>query len=78
METGSAAEDKYRFEDIIRLLLNYKGSQPFMLEIATGDRIITLEMPFAIEPCDELAANLSELIGSENVLMPGAPSVAPA
>ena len=77
-ETGSAAEDKYRFEDIIRLLLNYKGNHPFMLEIATGDRIITLEMPFAIDPCDELAAHLGELIGSENVLMPGAASAASA
>ena len=77
-ETGSAAEDKYRFEDIIRLLLNYKGDQPFMLEIATRDRIVTLEMPFAIKPCDELAAHLCELIGSENVLMPGVVSAASA
>ncbi|MCH7641844.1 MAG: DNA polymerase III subunit alpha [Chloroflexi bacterium] len=77
-ETGSAAEDKYRFEDIIRLLLNYKGDQPFMLEIATRDRIVTLEMPFAIKPCDELAAHLCELIGSENVLMPGVASAASA
>ena len=49
-----------------------------MLEIETGERVVTLEMPFSIEPCEELAANLSELIGSENVLMPRAASAAPA
>ena len=77
-ETGSAAEDKYRFEDIIRLLLNYKGDHPFMLEIETGGRIVTLDMPFAINPCDELTSNLRELIGSENVLVTGAVGAASA
>ena len=70
-ETGVVAEDKNRFEDIIRLLLNHKGNHPFVLEVETGERVVTLEMPFAIQPCDALVSNLSEMIGSENVLIPG-------
>ena len=70
-ETGVVAEDKSRFEDIISLLLNYKGNHPFVLEVETGERVVTLEMPFAIQPCDALVSNLSEMIGSENVLIPG-------
>jgi hypothetical protein len=77
-ETGVVAEDKNRFEDIIRLLLNYKGDHPFILEVETGERIVTLEMPFAIQPCDELVSNLSELIGSDNVVVPGLATAAPA
>jgi len=68
-ETGVVSEDKNRFEDVIRLLLNYKGDHPFILQVETGERIVTLEMPFAIQPCDELVTNLSELIGSENILI---------
>ncbi|MDP6821920.1 MAG: DNA polymerase III subunit alpha [Dehalococcoidia bacterium] len=77
-ETGVTSEDKDRFEDIIRLLLNYKGDHPFILEVETGERVVTLEMPFAIQPCDELVSNLSELIGSENVLIPGMADATPA
>jgi hypothetical protein len=76
-ETGVVAEDKNRFEDIIRLLLNYKGDHPFILEVETGERVVTLEMPFAIQPCDELVSNLSEMIGSENVLIPGLADATP-
>jgi len=78
-ETGVVAEDKERFEDIIRLLLNYKGNHPFILEVATAEqRVVTLEMPFSIQPCDELVSNLSEMVGSENVQVPGLASPTPA
>ncbi|MBT6680590.1 MAG: DNA polymerase III subunit alpha [Chloroflexi bacterium] len=77
-ETGVVVEDKNRFEDIIRLLLNYKGDHPFILEVETGERLVTLEMPFQIQPCDELVSNLSELIGSDNVVVPGLAEAAPA
>ena len=77
-ETGVIVEDKNRFEDIIRLLLNYKGDHPFILEVETGERLITLEMPFQIQPCDELVSNLSELIGSSNVVVPGLAEATPA
>lgn len=70
-ETGVIVEDKNRFEDIIRLLLNHKGQHPFVLEVETGERLITLEMPFQIQPCDELVSNLSELIGETNVTLAG-------
>ena len=70
-ETGVIVEDKNRFEDIIRLLLNHKGPHPFVLEVETGERLITLEMPFQIQPCDELVSNLSELIGETNVTLAG-------
>ena len=78
-ETGVVAEDKNRFEDIIRLLLNYKGNHPFILEVATAEqRVVTLEMPFSIQPCDELVSNLSEMVGSENVQVPGLATPTPA
>ena len=64
-------EDRGVLEDVVKLLLNYRGESPVILEVATNGNVVKLEMPFAkVEPCDELRDNLAELVGPENVAVP--------
>ena len=70
-ETGAAADDRLRLEDIVRLLLNYRGDDRLVLEVATDGRVVRLDMPFTVRPCEELTANLAELVGADNVHMSG-------
>ena len=56
---------------MVRLLLNYQGQTPVIVEVATNGDLVKLEMPFAkVEPCDELRDKLAELVGPENVAVP--------
>ncbi len=71
MESGHLTEDRGKLEDVVRLLLNYRGETPVTLEVATNGNVVKLDMPFAkVEPCDELKSKLSELVGADNVAIP--------
>lgn len=63
-ETGDAAVDRYRLEDIMRLLVEFSGSDEAILEVETGQEIIRLEMPFKVQSCTELTNRLNELLGN--------------
>ena len=70
-ESGQFVEDRGVLEDVVKLLLNYRGESPVILEVATNGSVVKLEMPFAkVEPCDELRDKLAELVGPENVAVP--------
>ena len=70
-ESGQFVEDRGRLEDVVRLLLNYRGESPVILEVATNGNVVKLDIPFAkVEPCDELRSKLAELVGAENVAVP--------
>jgi DNA polymerase-3 subunit alpha len=70
-ETGRSTEDKHRLEDIVRVLLEFKGTSPVKLEVKTGGRVVTMDMPFAtVDCCSELESRLADLVGPENVSMP--------
>lgn len=70
-ETGKAAEDRYRLEDIVRLLLEYRGRSTVTLEVKTSGSVVRMDMPFAtVEACPELERRLSDLLGPDNVTMP--------
>ena len=70
-ESGQFVEDRGRLEDVVRLLLNYRGKSPVILEVTTNGNTVRLDMPFAtVEPCDELRDKLAELLGPENVAVP--------
>jgi DNA polymerase-3 subunit alpha len=70
-ETGELAEDRYRLEDVVRLLLEYRGRSSVTLEVKTGGKVVRMDMPFAtVEPCADLKRRLGELLGPENVSMP--------
>ena len=70
-ESGQFVEDRGVLEDVVKLLLNYRGESPVILEVATNGNVVKLEMPFAkVEPCDELREKLAELVGPENVAVP--------
>lgn len=70
-ESGKAAEDRYRLEDVVRVLLEFKGASSVTLEVKTSGRVVTMDMPFAtVDPCPELETRLSDLLGPENISMP--------
>jgi hypothetical protein len=70
-ETGRQAEDRYMLEDVVRVLLEFKGRSSVTLEVKTSGRVVRLDMPFAtVDPCEELEKRLCELVGRENVSMP--------
>ncbi|MEX0761459.1 MAG: DNA polymerase III subunit alpha [Dehalococcoidia bacterium] len=70
-ETGHLAEDRYRLEDLVRLLLEFRGPESVTLEVATGGRIVKLDMSFvSVQPCTELESRLAAIVGPENVSVP--------
>ncbi len=70
-ETGRSAEDRYRLEDVVRILLEFKGTSAVTLEVKTSGRVVTMDMPFAtVDPCPELETRLSDLLGPENISLP--------
>jgi DNA polymerase-3 subunit alpha len=66
-ETGDAAEDRYRLEDIMRLFAEFQGPDPAILEIETGAKIVRLDMPFHVQAGAQLTKRLHELLGSGSV-----------
>ncbi|MBT3555488.1 MAG: DNA polymerase III subunit alpha, partial [Chloroflexi bacterium] len=66
-ETGDAAHDRYRVEDIMRLFAEFSGSDPAILEIETGEKIVRLEMPFTVQSGSRLTERLHELLGNGSV-----------
>jgi hypothetical protein len=70
-ETGHAARDRYHLEDVIRLLFDFRGDEPVILEVLTGKRLVKLDMAFLkVQPCEELGERLAELVGADNVRVP--------
>ena len=64
-ETEHTTADRRLLEDVSRLLLEYQGEDAVSLEIATGDRIVTLEWPLVgVNICPPLEQGLNELLGS--------------
>ena len=66
-ETGDAADDRYRLEDIVSLFLEFPGKDPAALEIETGNKIVRLDMPFSVQAGAQLTGRLHELFGNGTV-----------
>ena len=66
-ETGDAADDRYRLEDIVSLFLEFPGKDPAVLEIETGNKIVRLDMPFSVQAGAQLTGRLHELLGNGTV-----------
>jgi len=67
-ESGQELEDRYRLEDLVKMLLEFRGDRPVTLEVATRGRLVRLEMPFVtIRPCKELTERLTALLGADSV-----------
>ena len=66
-ETGDAADDRYRLEDIVSLFLEFPGKDPAVLEIETGNKIVRLDMPFSVQAGAQLTRRLHELLGNGTV-----------
>tara|TARA_B100001971_G_C17981153_1_gene427460 strand:+ start:95 stop:481 length:387 start_codon:yes stop_codon:yes gene_type:complete len=66
-ETGDIADDRYRLEDLMRLFVEFDGSDPVILEIDTGKKVIRLNMPFKVRSGTKLTSRLNELLGNNVV-----------
>jgi len=66
-ETGDVANDRYRLEDLMRLFVEFDGSDPVILEIDTGEKVVRLNMPFKVRSGTKLTNRLNELLGNETV-----------
>jgi DNA polymerase-3 subunit alpha len=66
-ETGDAADDRYRLEDIVKLFMEFPGSDAAVLEIETGNKIVRLDMPFSVQANEHLTNRLHELLGNGTV-----------
>ena len=66
-ETGDIANDRYRLDDLMRLFVEFDGSDPVILEIDTGEKVVRLNMPFKVRAGTKLTNRLNELLGTETV-----------
>ena len=67
-ETGQVSEDKFRLEDVVRLLLEFRGESPVYVEVATRNGIVRLEMQrVKVDPCEQLTGRLVDLLGPGSV-----------
>ena len=71
-ETGDAADDRYRLEDIVKLFMEFPGPDAAVLEIETGNKIVRLDMPFSVQAGARLTGRLHELLGNGTVRMTSA------
>ncbi|MBI2964626.1 MAG: DNA polymerase III subunit alpha [Chloroflexi bacterium] len=68
VETGRELEDRYRLEDLVKMLLEFRGDQSVTLEVVTNGRVVRLDMPFiTIRSCTELTDRLSAMLGEGRV-----------
>ena len=64
-ESAEPAADAQLLDDIVRLLLEYRGQDSVVMEVATDGRIVTLEWPLIkVDICPDLEAGLTSLIGA--------------
>ena len=65
-------EDKYKFEDVIKLLLenkNDKESSNVSIEIFYDENSIELELPLSINYSEDLKSRLDLIIGNHNIII---------
>ena len=63
-ESDSAVDDQVLLDDVKRLLLDYSGADPVMLEIAADGKLYRLEWTaISVNACDELAERISLTLG---------------
>ena len=63
LETDQPMDDQALLEDVLRLLLEYRGEDEVNLEIATGSHVVTLEWPpVRVNACPELEQRLQSLL----------------
>ncbi|MBI4221039.1 MAG: hypothetical protein HY682_12900, partial [Chloroflexi bacterium] len=68
VETGRDLEDRYRLEDLVKMLLEFRGEQAVTLEVVTNGRLVRLDMPFVtIRSCSELTDRLTAMLGEGRV-----------
>ena len=70
--SNNLIEDKYKFDDIIQLLVEHEDKEEgkeVNITIAYEEDSITLELPVLVKISQELNAKLNALIGSDKIII---------
>jgi len=65
-------EDKYKFEDIVKLLLENKSNEQkenVSIKIIYDEKSIDLELPISVNVTEELNSKLDSIIGHNNIII---------
>ena len=72
MGSKNLIEDKYKFEDVIKLLLENKNDSEnnnVTIEIFYEENSIELDLPLSINYSDDLRSRLDLIIGNHNIII---------
>ena len=60
--------DRYKLEDLVKTLLDYRGDESVTLEVETEGKVVRLSMPFVtVQPSPELTSRLLEMLGADGI-----------
>ncbi len=63
-ETDDPVQDEYLLKDVVTLLLDYQGTDPVKLEIATNGHSVQMDLPIvSVNCCQELIESLEKVMG---------------
>jgi DNA polymerase-3 subunit alpha len=66
-ETDDPQEDEYRLREAMKLLLEFPGHDPVLLEVKTHGKAVRLDASITANCCDDLRGRLEELLGEGTV-----------
>lgn len=66
-ETDDPQEDEYRLREAMKLLLEFPGRDPVLLEVKTNGKAVRLDASITANCCDDLRGRLEELLGEGTV-----------
>ena len=67
LESGNPTEDKFKIEDVFRLLLEYPGQDEVTLHIMSSNKLVKMVWPTTIKINAKLEERLGEVLGEENI-----------
>ena len=67
LESGNPTEDKFKIEDVFRLLLEYPGEDEVTLHIMSSNKLVKMVWPTTIKINAKLEERLGEVLGKENI-----------
>ena len=63
-ETSDARQDELTLRDTLRLLMDYPGNDPVLLEVRTNGRTVRLEASMKAQGCPALYERLEDILGA--------------
>ena len=63
-ETTDPRQDELTLRDTLRLLMDYPGNDPVLLEVRTNGRTVRLEASMKAQGCPALYERLEDILGA--------------